>query len=429
MHGIPDDELPTFQREAEAQDAEVKHFAPNVRRKHSFSTAAEFEYSFKMQLDGYPPSTFSQGDTVASGIIDCNGVKYLFEGTGIVVANSTEWPPKGVPTTYAYVLIYPFVDAATEPPAPAEPPTLEGCMDWLEDNADTLTYESWQIADTGDYGGAWMVYTTNGNPNIKPTLLGHGDSPLAALVDAMKGDDDPTKMDFVPLEFRGVEDEGPRDEGPWKVKIYSPPAPGNSPQVVDVGPTPPTVFTVVPQYVAENFRRMQSVDVSRGTRVVNSMPDAERLLALVGGPRDCCIVTLRATWGLDTTPSKHDWWHDLIQSSFITGWVESAPAIASAYTVGHTKTYDASIERGRAGGPEEHTPVVHVGGLFMATLEEARSYLARLEVKRGFIAGEGEWSVYELVANEGDATAQNEVGYKVLNKKVRLIRKVEVGEA
>ncbi len=78
-------------------------------------------------------------------------------------------------------------------------------LEWLGDNACELISESYAIADTGDYDGAWVVYDKERDANKKGRNrepIGWGDSPEAAIRDAMKGEDDPTKYNYVPPQYR-----------------------------------------------------------------------------------------------------------------------------------------------------------------------------------------------------------------------------------
>ena len=96
--------------------------------------------------------------------------------------------------------------------SPAVDPSTTCCasslLDWLDDNACELVAESYPIADTGDYDGAWVVYNEPSpvnaiNRSSKPRQpMGWGRTPAAAIRDAMKGPEDPTKYDYVPPEFR-----------------------------------------------------------------------------------------------------------------------------------------------------------------------------------------------------------------------------------
>lgn len=81
-------------------------------------------------------------------------------------------------------------------------------LEWLDDHACELVAESYPIADTGDYDGAWVIYdepspVNSINRSSKPRQpMGWGRTPAEAIRDAMKGADDPTKYDYVPPEYR-----------------------------------------------------------------------------------------------------------------------------------------------------------------------------------------------------------------------------------
>lgn len=85
------------------------------------------------------------------------------------------------------------------------PITGSDLLEWLDEHACELVMESWAIADTGDYDSAWVVYDEPSpiNRSSKPRQpMGWGRTPAAAIRDAMKGEDDPTKYNYVPPEFR-----------------------------------------------------------------------------------------------------------------------------------------------------------------------------------------------------------------------------------
>ena len=88
----------------------------------------------------------------------------------------------------------------------ALPPTTgSDLLEWLDNNAAELVVESWAIADTGDHDSAWAVYeeTIDGAVSrSKRETMGWGKTPAEAIRDAMKGEDDPTKYNYVPPEFR-----------------------------------------------------------------------------------------------------------------------------------------------------------------------------------------------------------------------------------
>ena len=68
-------------------------------------------------------------------------------------------------------------------------------LEWADENllkADCITSE---IADTGDYDSMWHVEDCDGRKSFGDTLTN-------AIRDAMKGDDDPSRYDYVPPEFR-----------------------------------------------------------------------------------------------------------------------------------------------------------------------------------------------------------------------------------
>lgn len=68
-------------------------------------------------------------------------------------------------------------------------------LEWADENllkAECITHA---IADTGDYDSMWHVEDCDGRKSYGPTLT-------EAIRDAMKGDDDPTRYDYVPPEFR-----------------------------------------------------------------------------------------------------------------------------------------------------------------------------------------------------------------------------------
>lgn len=88
--------------------------------------------------------------------------------------------------------------------SPALPCSVSSLLEWLDDNACELIAETYPIADTGDYDGAWVVYQHEGYPGGTPkrTAMGWGQTPYAAIEDARRGPEDPEKMDYVPPEFR-----------------------------------------------------------------------------------------------------------------------------------------------------------------------------------------------------------------------------------
>jgi len=88
--------------------------------------------------------------------------------------------------------------------APSTPCCASSLLEWLDENAAELVVETYAIADTGDYGHHWCVYEQLAAPKSRDTrkAMGWGTTPKAALEDAMKGPDDPTKYDYIPPEFR-----------------------------------------------------------------------------------------------------------------------------------------------------------------------------------------------------------------------------------
>lgn len=68
-------------------------------------------------------------------------------------------------------------------------------LEWADENlikAECLTRE---IADTGDYDSQWVVTDLDARDSYGETLLD-------TIKDAMKGDDNPARYDYVPPEFR-----------------------------------------------------------------------------------------------------------------------------------------------------------------------------------------------------------------------------------
>ena len=91
------------------------------------------------------------------------------------------------------------------------PATGSALLEWLDNNAAELVVESWPIADTGDYDSAWAVYeeTIDGAVSrSKREAMGWGKTPAEAIRDAMKSEDDPTKYNYVPPEFRSQNVDG-----------------------------------------------------------------------------------------------------------------------------------------------------------------------------------------------------------------------------
>ena len=86
----------------------------------------------------------------------------------------------------------------------ATPCCASSLLEWLDENAAELVVEIYEIADTGDYDHHWCVYEQLAAPRSRDTrkAMGWGTTPKAALEDAMKGPDDPTKYDYIPPEFR-----------------------------------------------------------------------------------------------------------------------------------------------------------------------------------------------------------------------------------
>ena len=75
------------------------------------------------------------------------------------------------------------------------PATSCSLLEWADENllkAECITSE---IADTGDYDSMWHVEDCDGRKSYGQTLT-------EAIQDGMKGDDDPTRYDYVPPEFR-----------------------------------------------------------------------------------------------------------------------------------------------------------------------------------------------------------------------------------
>lgn len=87
-------------------------------------------------------------------------------------------------------------------------------LSWLDENASELIAETWPIADTGDHDSQWVVYQHEGYPGGAPKriAIGWGQTPLAAIQDAMKGPGDSTKVGYIPPEFREPNDS--TDTGP-----------------------------------------------------------------------------------------------------------------------------------------------------------------------------------------------------------------------
>jgi hypothetical protein len=89
-------------------------------------------------------------------------------------------------------------------------------LKWLDENAAELVAESYPIADTGDYSGAWVVYQHEGYPGGTPKriAMGWGETPADAIKDAQRGPDDPDEMDYVPPEHReGIQALAGKEEG------------------------------------------------------------------------------------------------------------------------------------------------------------------------------------------------------------------------
>ena len=68
-------------------------------------------------------------------------------------------------------------------------------LEWAEENLLKAKCVTSEIADTGDYDSIWHVEDCDGRKSFGHTLT-------EAIQDAMKDDDDPTRYDYVPLEFR-----------------------------------------------------------------------------------------------------------------------------------------------------------------------------------------------------------------------------------
>lgn len=83
-------------------------------------------------------------------------------------------------------------------------PCSVSLLEWLDENACELVAETYPIADTGDYDGAWVVYQHEGYPGGTPKriAMGWGQTPAAAIEDAQRGPEDPEKMDYVPPDCR-----------------------------------------------------------------------------------------------------------------------------------------------------------------------------------------------------------------------------------
>lgn len=68
-------------------------------------------------------------------------------------------------------------------------------LEWADKNLLKAECVTHAIADTGDYDSMWHVEDCDGRKSYGQTLT-------EAIRDAMKEDDDPTRYDYVPPEFR-----------------------------------------------------------------------------------------------------------------------------------------------------------------------------------------------------------------------------------
>ena len=76
-----------------------------------------------------------------------------------------------------------------------EPSKETSLLEWADEEIAKAEYITYEIADTGDYDSWWHVEEHDGRKSYGQTLT-------EAIEDAMKGDDDPTRFDYVPPEFR-----------------------------------------------------------------------------------------------------------------------------------------------------------------------------------------------------------------------------------
>ena len=75
---------------------------------------------------------------------------------------------------------------------PAKPKSL---IEWAEENLIKIEVQDCPIADTGDHGSLWIVEDCDNRKSYGETLE-------SAILDAQKDDEDPTRSDYVPPEFR-----------------------------------------------------------------------------------------------------------------------------------------------------------------------------------------------------------------------------------
>lgn len=80
-------------------------------------------------------------------------------------------------------------------------------LEWADDNVAEIVCESSPIADSGDYDSCWVVYEHHGQSFADPkrVAIGWGETVIQAIQDARKDGEDPTKLSYIPPEFRYME--------------------------------------------------------------------------------------------------------------------------------------------------------------------------------------------------------------------------------
>jgi hypothetical protein len=93
-------------------------------------------------------------------------------------------------------------DTPTKSPEVSDSQRVEACaapvcslLDWADENIAQMEYQTYPIADTGDYSETYEVRDHYGRASW-------GNSYREALEQAKMDDNDPRRMDYVPEEFR-----------------------------------------------------------------------------------------------------------------------------------------------------------------------------------------------------------------------------------
>lgn len=68
-------------------------------------------------------------------------------------------------------------------------------LEWADENILECKCVTSSLGDTGDFTSHWEITDNNGRQSFGETLTD-------AIFDAMKDDEDPSRYDYVPKEFR-----------------------------------------------------------------------------------------------------------------------------------------------------------------------------------------------------------------------------------